>query len=848
MKNIIKNIFFLFFLITTMYSQEKVTLQLKWYHQFQFAGYYTAKEKGFYKDLGLDVEIKQRDVTINNVEQVISNEAQYGIADSILLLYKARKEPVVIVSPILQHSPSIVFSLKNSGLNSPYKLDNKDMIFYSNDTDGFSILAMLKKLEIKPSLIRNREKNDYLKVLNQEVDLYSGYISNEPFYFKERNIDINIINPMNYGFDLYGDMLFTNKNEATNHPDRVKRFKEASLKGWKYALDNKEEIIQLIHSKYNQNKSIEHLKFEANAIDSLISKDTIPLGTIDEGRFKYISALYKEYGLTSSTFDVKEFVFKDYITTKKDKLNLTKREKEFLKEHPTIKFRVLPNRPPFEFVNKGKPEGIAIDYIKKSTKTIGLKVEFIIDNESSLSEAYNIIKNKRDKYDTFLFSVKNKTREKEFSYGIPYLSYPMMIISNKNIPYFSSLKDLTNKKVVLENGYLTNDWIKRDYPNIKIINAKNTKDALKLVNEGKADAYVGNTAVANYLSAYEGMDNLKVIGPSGYGNIKFSFIAPKEWPELSSLLSKGYKQISPSEHSALQQRWFSIQTIEKIDYELLWKIVFITIFIFICILWWNRTIINEKNKTKKALKKLEISQKEQLKQQQIMLNQSKIAAMGEMIGNIAHQWRQPLSAITASASGMKVQNELDILDKNSFNNSINNILKNTNYLSKTIDTFRQYIKGEKNYQKVFLDEPINKAIELLESVIKDSHINIVDKIDYSKRIESYIVEEELSQVVINIISNAKDALLERNVENPTITINLKKVGNEAHISIEDNAKGIAKDHLTKIFEPYFTTKHQSQGTGLGLHMSYKIVVESLKGKIYAQNTKNGVKFFIILPI
>ena len=848
MKNIITKILLLLFFTTFSYSLEKVTLQLKWYHQFQFAGYYAAKEKGFYKDLGLDVEIKQRDVKVNNVEEVISNKAQYGIADSILLLYKAKNKPVVIVSPILQHSPSVLFSLKTSGLNSPYKLNDKDMIYYANDTDGFSILAMLKKLNIKPNLIRDREKNDYLKVVNQDVDLYSGYLSNEAYFFKERNIDINIINPMNYGFDLYGDMIFTNKNEAINHPDRVKRFKDASIKGWEYALNNQEEIIQLIHTKYNKNKSIEHLRYEAKAIESLISKDTIPIGTIDEGRVKYISDLYKDYGLTSNDFVIKDFIFKDYVTKEKNRLNLTREEKDFLKEHPTIRFRVLPNRPPFEFVKDGKVMGIAIDYVKKSAKNVGLKAEFVIENNTSLFNAYDIVKNKRDKFDTLLFSVKDKKREDEFSFGVPYLSYPMMIIANKKTPYFSSLKDLANKTIILEEGYLTNNWIKRDYPKINIINAKNTNDALSMLNEGKADAYVGNSAVANYLSAYEGMDKLKVVGASGYGNIKFSFISPKEWPELSSLLTKGYKRISPSEHSAMQQRWFSIQTIDKTNYDLLWKILFVIILIFIWFLWWNRTIIKEKNKTQEALKKLEESQKEQLKQQQIILDQSKIAAMGEMIGNIAHQWRQPLSAITASASGMKVQSDLDILDKDSLNNSINNILKNTNYLSRTIDTFRQYIKGEKNYQKVSLDEPITKAIELLDAVIKDSHIKLVNKINYNNPIQSYIIEEELSQVIINIISNAKDALIERNIENPTIIINLKRVNNEAIITIEDNAKGIPEDQLTKIFEPYFTTKHQSQGTGLGLHMSYKIVVESLKGRIFAQNTKSGAKFSICLTL
>ena len=208
----------LLLLFTHSFSQEKITLQLKWLHQFQFAGYYAAKEKGFYDELGLDVEIKERNIDIDNVQQVINNEAEYGIADSILFLYKAKNEPIVIVTPIFQHSASVLISLKNSEINSPNDLNNKDVLFYEKDLDGFTILGMLKELDVKPNFIRERKYDDYLKLMNNEVLAMPAYLSNELYYFKEKNIDVNIINPMHYGFDLYGDMLFTSKNEAINNP------------------------------------------------------------------------------------------------------------------------------------------------------------------------------------------------------------------------------------------------------------------------------------------------------------------------------------------------------------------------------------------------------------------------------------------------------------------------------------------------------------------------------------------------------------------------------------------------------------------------------------------------------
>ena len=186
-----KNIIYLLLIIfsTFLNANEKVVLQLKWFHQFQFAGYYAAKEKGFYDEVGLDVEIKQRDLKYNNIDEVINGNAQYGVADSILILYRLKQQPVVIVSPIFQHSPSVFISLKKKNISSIYELNNKDILFYPNNTDGFSLLAMIKKFNLDVNLVRERYKDDYMRLINNEVDVMPAYIANEPFLFKEKGYD-----------------------------------------------------------------------------------------------------------------------------------------------------------------------------------------------------------------------------------------------------------------------------------------------------------------------------------------------------------------------------------------------------------------------------------------------------------------------------------------------------------------------------------------------------------------------------------------------------------------------------------------------------------------------------------
>ena len=231
-----------------------------------------------------------------------------------------------------------------------------------------------------------------------------------------------------------------------------------------------------------------------------------------------------------------------------------------------------------------------------------------------------------------------------------------------------------------------------------------------------------------------------------------------------------------------------------------------------------------------------------------IVEQSKLADMGNMIGNIAHQWRQPLSVISTLASSMKLKNEFNMLKNEEINEYSDNIVKQTKYLSNTIDTFRDFVKEEKELKEVILQSRINKAIEITRASLESHHIELINNIDYEKPIKIKITVGELVQVLINIINNAKDAIVENNINDGWIKIELNRFEDKVEITVEDNAGGIPENIISRIYEPYFTTKHKSQGTGLGLHMSYKITTESLQGRLYVKNTENGAKFFVEIPL
>ncbi len=238
----------------------------------------------------------------------------------------------------------------------------------------------------------------------------------------------------------------------------------------------------------------------------------------------------------------------------------------------------------------------------------------------------------------------------------------------------------------------------------------------------------------------------------------------------------------------------------------------------------------------------------------LLLEQSKLASMGEMIGNIAHQWRQPLSIISTGATGMLLQKQMGHLSDEQFQKTCTMINDNAQYLSKTIDDFRNFIKGEREFVYFNLKETINNFLSLVTPSFKRHNIQLILNIDESIELKSY--PNELVQCFMNIFNNAKDVLKESSHHNKFIFIDTFTQNDNVVIKFRDNAGGIPKEVLPRIFEPYFTTKHKSQGTGLGLSMTYTLVTEGMKGSITAENVNYnyegeyyyGAEFTIILPL
>ena len=238
--------------------------------------------------------------------------------------------------------------------------------------------------------------------------------------------------------------------------------------------------------------------------------------------------------------------------------------------------------------------------------------------------------------------------------------------------------------------------------------------------------------------------------------------------------------------------------------------------------------------------------KKQKAQEEILIHQSRSAEIGEMINNIAHQWRQPLNNLSLTIQNIGFKYENDVLTKEELNETIDKSKMIINSMSNTIDTFRNFFEPTKNKNLFKVEHSIENTLEILSSTLRFYNIEVVKEI--IDDVEIYDYENEFSQVLLNIITNARDALVSNKIEKPIIKVNVSKIENNVIVKIKDNANEINEEIIDRIFEPYFTTKGKGNGTGIGLYMSKLIIEKNMNGKLTVKNDNDGAVFIITLNI
>ncbi len=537
------SIFVLLFLGTTASAEHKelqpVSVQLEWKHQFEFAGFYAAKEKGYYKDAGLDVAIKEYHSGVDTVSDVLNGVSTYGMSSSQLILDRLSGKKIVHLASYLKQNALVLIA--QADIKTVQDLKNRKVMAAINELESTSLAAMMQEHDLNLTDIEVIPHSFNVEAfVKGEIDAMTAFVSNQPFLLDQKQIPYKIFNPADDGIYSYDVELFTSENEADNHSIRTQNFINATQKGWEYALSHKEEIVNLIYEKYSKEKSKEALLYEANITHKLMKTDLFKIGAVVPELTQLNTNMYVQLGMVDKHWDLKGFVF----DPKPRQINLTPTESEFVKAHPVIRFSDV-QWEPFASISGETYSGIFKTYYKLLSQRTGIKFEFVkIGDGINFQLVLDALK--RKEIDMIDGSGKTKERKNYALFAGPLMQVSLAIVSHKHNTY-TTLESLKEKKIAVAKGSTASEYIKEYFPRIDLVFTDSIDEALELVSNQKADAVVDNLVVLDYM--IKNNPQFRRVGISGISDYDFDIYAliRDDYPLLRQIMDKAVKSITQEE-------------------------------------------------------------------------------------------------------------------------------------------------------------------------------------------------------------------------------------------------------------------------------------------------------------
>ena len=1063
-----KHLFLLFCLSLFLSANQKVSVQLEWKHQFEFAGFYAAIEQGYYDDIGLDVELKEIQKGINVSDEVIAGNSEFGISSSSLILDKLQKKPVVLIASYFkQNALALVVS---PDIKTISDLQNKKIMATKYEFEQTSLAVMLKEGGITPdkyTLIDQDYQVD--KFIDGEVDAMSVFETNQLYYLDKQNIKYNILNPADYGIYSYDVELFTSEAFANRDPQLIHNFKEATRKGWVYAFAHKKEISELIYKKYNSDKSLEALMYEAKNTENLFKTHVFRIGSVVPELVELNAVIYKKLGLVDDGINLKQllnsYIFNyKHSSSNQNEIHFSKKEIDYLNTHKIVTVANEMDWAPFDYNEFGKATGMSIEYIQLLFKKLGLDYSFvngytwpellkqfeahkidvmpafyktkereafthyttpyhqgelalyvledtkikklsmlknrkigveagdasltmirkyfsdsiIVKSSSSNILFRNLIQKKVDaiicnpllvkhylanrdevkikmvetlsltqkerqlislyigvnskepvlysliqkainnlthteiqelqkrwikektyknlkltsaekeylknkkitmcidpdwmpleslkngkhigmsadfftkiqdyihtnikvvktdswaqsvefakkrKCDLFSLAMPTPQRQKYMNFTSPYLSIPLVLATDVDVPFINDFRLLKDKKIGITKDYAFTEILKKRYPNLDIIEVENIHDGLTRVKDGKLFGYIGTIASIAYIFQTDFIGELKVTGKFDE-KWELGIAVRNDDKLLLSILQKAIDKIDENTKRKILNKWIAIRYEQKVDYSLVWKVLIISLFILLLVLYWIR--------------KLSILNKELKKAKTVA--ETATATKANFLANMSHEIRTPMNSIIGMSYLIKEthlnKNQYDYIQKiETASNNLLNLINDILDFSK-IEAHKLEIKNS-NFN---LLEILNNVENLLK--IKSFEKELTFKITYEKSYSMYLYGDSmrLSQVLTNLLSNAIKFTEKGSVELLVEKLNATRF----RFSIIDTGIGLTEEQKDEIFSSFtqadssITRKYG--GTGLGLAIA-KELIELMNGRIWVESTLGkGSKF------
>jgi len=539
---------------------DTVSIQLQWKHQFEFAGFYAAKAHGYYQDVGLDVDIREYQPGMDIIDEVISAKTNYATFYPGIIAERLSGKPVVLLANIFKHSPLVLVAKPH--IKKPADLKGKRIMIARDPQMDLRLMAMFKQAGIRDSDYThvkfnyqsgNNSNASIEDFVRGKIDVLSVFLTNQIYELKKAGIAYNIIDPAEYIGDLSDVYLFTSEQEIRNYPQRTKDFITASLKGWEYALEHPDEIIELILSKYPTQKSREQLHFEARETIPLIMPDVFPVGFLQKEQIARTANIMVQLGLIKPGYNLDGIIFKP----DEQRLQLTVEEKKWLDAHSVLHVSSEMDWPPFDFQKQSVPEGYNIDYLELIEQRLGINFNYVTGK--TWNQLIDMAKNKQ--LDILHPLIETESRKSYLNFTSPFLELTMAMVVLDNQSQIKTIDDINGKRLVVVKGYASKELLKNSYFLATIIEVDSPLEALQAIATGRADVFVSSLGVVNYLIAEHFLTNLKtIVIPEFQNNSHFYQLRlgiRKDWPILRDIIQKAMDSISEDELLALKRRWIS---------------------------------------------------------------------------------------------------------------------------------------------------------------------------------------------------------------------------------------------------------------------------------------------------
>ena len=639
-------LFLLFVINLNAQTNNKVTLYLDWLNQFQFAGYYIAKEKGYYNNFGLDVTIKEFNNSNSNiVKEVMTQDAVYGVGKSSLIIDKFNGNDVVLLSSIYQASPLVLISLKDSNIKNPRDLKNKRIMITDDAITSASINSMIISQGINlDEIIVQKHSFDINDLKNKKTDAMACFLSNEPYFLEKQNIQYNVLNPNDYSFDFYEGILYTSQKELLNNPSRVQNFNKASLKGWEYAFNNIEETAKLIFEKYNtQNKSLDSLIYEGNILKKLSKIEKGILGEIDSKTIDEIKRFYSFLGLNkqNTIFDTNSIIL--------SKMNILLNDNEIkYLENNHFTLLVEDNNIPFSFKLTNKLTGMEVDF----WNLISQKLSKPLNIEETINDKmFNIFSNSIKTQFVYGFEKKNKDG---YLLSEPLAQIPIVLATKNDKNFISDLSTLKNIKIGVVKNLEIIPTLQKEYPNIEFIEMETINDAILKLQQNKLFALIDNMYTISHKIDKNNLNSIKINTLLNHElNI---YLQVEEKNKLFiPILNSAINRFSIEDKNTILNNYQFIFYPKNIDLLFIGKIIIPFILLLAIFIYFNFKLKKEITKRKEIEQQLsELANKDSLTN---IFNRRKIEELCELELLRTKRYKSDLSIIFFDINSFKIIND-----------------------------------------------------------------------------------------------------------------------------------------------------------------------------------------------